>query len=273
MKKSVLTVGVSLLVIAFAGCSKDSSSKKADPNEYIKYITKISGHELSDTNYQSIVHFTYDERNRMVNMISSQLKDGVEDDFETNSFSYEQSGKLDKVSSGNTETLVSTILPNKDEAYKIGKVLAYDSYLNPSKLMFFYDEFLGKGNTVVKQGTVDIKYDDKPFFAFHTFRAAGIIQALDGIKLNFASPTQAPQLKLAKEIMPNTNPIEITYKNEEGVVLSHINITINYDTENYPVSSEVRNTKKTRSFNFQSNTYSDWREEVVQLKINYLYRD
>lgn len=271
MKRIVLGV-FALSVLSFVGCSSDdNNSSIPKPNEHVKYLATITGYDVEDISEKLVTTFSYSDKNKLVSLKSYEV--GYETDSDAVSFTYGQDGRLENVSDGAEVTLISSILPYKDEAYKIGKVLTYDSNANPSILQVYYEEYNEKTHkNETKQGTITIKYDNKPFFAFHTLRAAGIIQALDGVKLNFNAPTEAPQLKLAKELLPNTNPINVVFTLEDGTEVTSSTITYTYDNEGYPTEFTVVQVDTIEEINWNTGDHEGWEIETSTLKGSILYK-
>lgn len=271
MKRIILGV-LTLSVLSFVGCSSDdNNSSIPKPNEHVKYLATITGYNVNDPSDKTITAFNYSDKNKLVSLNMYEV--GYENEADTFDFIYGKDGRLEQATDGYKPLLVSTGLGFKDEAYKIGKVVAYDSNANPAKLQVYYDEYNEKTHkNETKQGTVTIKYDNKPFFAFHTLRAAGVIQALDGVKLNFNAPTEAPQLKLAKELLPNTNPINVVFYLEDGTELTNSTITYTYDNEGYPTEFTVVHIDTIEEIDWNTGAHLGWEIETSTLKGSILYK-
>lgn len=283
MKKIIYSA---LVALAFVGvsCSSDDNSSNDDndggvkPNVNIKYLTQVSGYDITEPNDKETAIFGYNVENKLIKVNVLKPFEEERKDVQYDVI-YGKDGRLEKVSEGAQQTFITTVLGRKDDAYTIGKVLEYDKRNNPIKLMVYYDDIRWVKNgkyyeeiKEIKQGIVTIQYDDKPFFMFHTLRSAGIIDALDGVNLNFSAPTQAPQLMLAKELLPTNNATLFIFKNEEGVEIVKTDIKYVLDKENYPISASIVNIKKHREFNWDKFAFNDWQEEKAEVQLSFLFK-
>ena len=94
------------------------------------------------------------------------------------------------------------------------------------------------GEEEVVYYTAEISYDDKPNPFYKTAEAAGLIDVMDQIRLNFAAAPQAEEIVRAKALFPNNNPSQVLYKNEEGEIEYTINMSYTYDGD-YPTTATV----------------------------------
>ncbi len=132
---------------------------------------------------------------------------------------------------------VEELFESPYNAFEIGQVLEYDNNGNPKTLMFLKNEYdYDTDEYWTKEYTAEIKYDDAPNPFYSTLAAAGVIDALDKVKLNF-SITQPLDLVKAKLLFPLNNPSQIIYKNEEGETLVTLSANYDYDEDNYPKSA------------------------------------
>ena len=92
--------------------------------------------------------------------------------------------------------------------------------------------YIDSDSYVTKIYTADVSYDDTHNPYFYTLEAAGIIEVLDGVRLNFGIQPQVPEILKARMFFPVNNPSQIIYKNEEGDVVYTINANYVYDNDN-----------------------------------------
>lgn len=225
-----LLVLSSIAVINFS-CEKSTSEEFEDVNGNVetKLITSIDVTSVEDTDESSNILFSYNGDLRLTSIF---------DGTETTNFTYED-GNLSNVTGNGDNGNVEELYESPYDAFETGQVEEYDENGNPSVLQFIeYDYDYMTGEEEVVYYTAEISYDNKPNPFYKTAEAAGIIDVLDQIKLNFAAAPQAEEIVRAKALFPNNNPSQIVYKNAEGEIEHTINLSYTYDGD-YPTAATV----------------------------------
>ena len=88
-------------------------------------------------------------------------------------------------------------------------------------------------------GTAIITYDNAPNPYFYTLDAAGLIDAMNLIDVSFSLNALPEELVKFRNLFPNNNPSRIVGINEEGDTTAVVDISYNYDEDNYPTSSNT----------------------------------
>lgn len=265
-----------LLALGLIGvsCSSDDSSSNngngTGPNQHIKYVTNVDTFYLEDgvMEQDSKAVMQYSTANRLESIKTMEFGyEGESGNTGDVKFVYGTNSKLEKVGEASELLLVSNLLLYKNDAYKIGKVLKYDSRKNPIEMLVYNEE--------KEQDILKVTYDDKPFFAFHTLRAAGIIEAIDGVSLNFAAPSTPPQLKLAKEIIPTNNPITFQIIDHTGRIVNDVKITYQYDDKNYPKVAMMYAVNQYQFYKGMKDNqpYYEWGTKIEESKVNLTYKE
>ncbi|WP_299677594.1 hypothetical protein [uncultured Tenacibaculum sp.] len=232
MKKINYFLSILTLSILATSCSNSVSDDFDDMNQDVaeKRLNKIS----SNLNGEDIsVGFSYDSNKKLTGIT------GVSRD-ETNSIQYTNTGDLLNVSAqGLNETLnLEELFQSPFNAYELGQVVSYDDNRNPSQISFedqVYNYNTGQYETIGL--TAEILYDDAPNMYFYTLKAAGIIDVLDKVQLDFSMNAQASEIIKASQLLPMNNPVKFIYKNQNGGVEATIDISYTYDQDNYPINA------------------------------------
>tara|TARA_R110001606_G_C15276041_1_gene640027 strand:- start:141 stop:902 length:762 start_codon:yes stop_codon:yes gene_type:complete len=220
----------SIAVINFS-CEKSTSEEFEDVNGNVetKLITSIDVTSVEDPDESNNILFSYNGDLRL-----TSIYDGTE----TTNFTYED-GNLSNVTGNGDNGNVEELYESPYDAFETGQVEEYDENGNPSVLQFIeYDYDYMTGEEEVVYYTAEISYDNKPNPFYKTAEAAGMIDVLDQIKLNFAAAPQAEEILRAKALFPNNNPSQIVYKNAEGEIEYTINLSYTYDGD-YPTAATV----------------------------------
>ncbi|WP_282178740.1 hypothetical protein [Maribacter stanieri] len=220
----------SIAVINFS-CEKSTSEEFEDVNGNVetKLITSIDVMSVEDPDESNNILFSYNGDLRL-----TSIYDGTE----TTNFTYED-GNLSNVTGNGDNGNVEELYESPYDAFETGQVEEYDENGNPSVLQFIeYDYDYMTGEEEVVYYTAEISYDNKPNPFYKTAEAAGMIDVLDQIKLNFAAAPQAEEILRAKALFPNNNPSQIVYKNAEGEIEYTINLSYTYDGD-YPTAATV----------------------------------
>ncbi|WP_111709748.1 hypothetical protein [Lutibacter citreus] len=248
MKKFIYSISLlSALILTFS-CSDDSVSEdfdKANGNVQKKLISSVA-----------IISAQDPQENRVISMLYSS--DGslntINNGVETRIFIYGNNDELTNITGGGDNLNILDLYESPYDAFETGDVIVYDDNGNPKKINFFEEEYnITSGTYTTKIYTADISYDDTHNPFFYTLEAAGIIDVLDGVRLNFGINPQVPEIAQARMLFPVNNPSQIIYKNEEGEIVFTINSNYVYDNENYPTSATVTKVSIEHS---QQHTYS-----------------
>lgn len=180
-----------------------------------------------------------DDSSSIIFSYNSELQlNSIFDGTETTNFIYED-GNLANVSGNVDNGNVEELYESPYDAFETGQVEEYDENGNPSVIKFIeYDYDYMTGEEEVVYYTAEISYDDKPNPFYKTAEAAGLIDVMDQIRLNFAAAPQAEEIVRAKALFPNNNPSQVLYKNEEGEIEYTINMSYTYDGD-YPTTATV----------------------------------
>ncbi|WP_075341688.1 hypothetical protein [Tenacibaculum agarivorans] len=232
MKKHTIITSILSLSFLWIGCSETATEdfeqvNKDAAKKRLKTISSNQGGEnLSST-------FFYDSKGRLEKIETGNVN-------EKSTFQYANTGDLLNVSGeGVNETLnVETLYQSPYKAFELGEVLDYDARKNPSKILFKEEVYDYNTQTYkVISLTAEIEYDENPNFYFYTLEAAGIIDILDGVQLDFSMAAQSAELIKARQLLPLNNPVKFVYKDGESNVLSTIEVSYNYDEDNYPTKA------------------------------------
>ena len=222
MKKQItlLVLAISCLSIS---CSSDSDGfEDANKDAAKKYVKRIITHGEGETNMSEI---SYDSKGRVTSATS---------DNQTKYFSYndDSNGGLNKVSGEGDNLMTSEIINEIHDAYEIGDVLEYDQKGNPIVLELYDEDYDGNQTTHI----ATITYDDKPFTFYYTLDAAGIIDILYDVRLQFYAPVE---IIMAKKLLPVNNPVKAIIKDDSNQEINSITVDYNYDEDDYPVTTSV----------------------------------
>lgn len=220
----------SVAILNFS-CDDSTSDEFEEVNGKVetKLISSIDVASAENSDDSSSIIFSY----------NSELQlNSIFDGTETTNFIYED-GNLANVSGNVDNGNVEELYESPYDAFETGQVEQYDENGNPSVIKFIeYDYDYMTGEEEVVYYTAEISYDDKPNPFYKTAEAAGLIDVMDQIRLNFAAAPQAEEIVRAKALFPNNNPSQVLYKNEEGEIEYTINMSYTYDGD-YPTTATV----------------------------------
>ena len=220
----------SVAILNFS-CDDSTSDEFEEVNGKVetKLISSIDVASVENSDDSSSIIFSY----------NSELQlNSIFDGTETTNFIYED-GNLANVSGNVDNGNVEELYESPYDAFETGQVEEYDDNGNPSVIKFIeYDYDYMTGEEEVVYYTAEISYDDKPNPFYKTAEAAGLIDVMDQIRLNFAAAPQAEEIVRAKALFPNNNPSQVLYKNEEGEIEYTINMSYTYDGD-YPTTATV----------------------------------
>ncbi len=229
MKNKFLSAFALATVFAFTSCSDDSDSSN-DPinNSDKKYITHVNVIPADTEMDEGHLTVSYDANGRVTS---------ASDGEETSIFAY-QDGDLANVSGSSDVLTITDLFVDPYDGYEFGEVLDYDNNGNPVELRLFEKDYDGM---IIAEYTATITYDQKPNPFYATLEAAGIIEVLDNIDLNFSATPQAEELIKAKLLLPVNNPKKVVVKDEAGHVTKQVVADYVY-SENYPVTGTFTET-------------------------------
>lgn len=217
MKKLICLFSV---LFVFNSCSDsiEDGFEEANPDVSEKYLKKVEivsdedGLEGSNT-------FNYNSVNKL-----SSITNGKESQF----FNYSENDALISIT-GSENFYMDELDGTPVKAYEWGNVLKYDDKRNPTKI-----ELLEDNNDVY---IANISYDDKPNPYFYTIKAAGLIDILDDIYLDFGYVPQ--ELQKARELIPYNYFSSIIIKNVQGQTIAEVQFDNTYDDDDYLTISNV----------------------------------
>ncbi len=224
MKNLIYLLLFPLLLIS---CSKslDDGFEDANPDIKEKLLSRVEvisdDQDLNGTNT-----FHYDSNNRLTSITNGE---------ETQFFNYYESGEIKSIT-GTSEVLdFSEPFESSYGAYEYGDVLEYDDKGNPSVVELQKKNFrIGRVNKVV---IAHISYDSNPSPYYYTIKAAGLIDLMDKVNLDFgATPVE---LIKAKKLIPFNNFSLIIIKNLDGTTDSEVHFNNTYDDDKYLILSNV----------------------------------
>lgn len=233
-----LKLQITLLTVlaVFMSCSEDSATdefNQANQNATVKLITNLSVVSAQDASENQSVTINYNGNNQVAN-----ITDGVE----TSILVYDNDNLTNVTGEGETLN-VEELYESPYDAFETGEVLQYDSNMNPVSIRFLEEEFDFVANTMsVVEYFAEIEYDATPNPFFYTLEAAGIIDVLDNVDLNFSMDVQAPEIVQARLLLPTNNIKKITYKDEDLTPIYQIVANYVYDAQNYPSTGTVTST-------------------------------
>lgn len=229
-----------LLIMLLASCSdetltdefNDANGNDNENNSGV-LITKVEVVSIQDPLENQIVFINYDGDDRV-----SSVSNGGE-----SSVLVYNNGELTNVTNQGETLNVEELYNSPYDAFETGQVLEYDNNGNPIKVMFFEEEYDENTNTYSQvEYTAEFYYDDEPNPYFYTLDAAGVIDVLDDVQLNFSINPQSPDLVQARMLFPLNNINRIVYKDEFSAVLFEILADYVYNDDNHPSTATVTGT-------------------------------
>ncbi|WP_212745825.1 hypothetical protein [Winogradskyella algicola] len=224
-----------LFLIALFGCSESASDEfdDANPDAVARYIETISVVSAQDASENTTVTVNYDANGRV-----SSVTDGVD----TSLFVY-SNGELSNITGQGDNLNVEELYESPYDAFETGIVNQYDSNGNPVNITFYEYEYDWQTDTEDQvEYTAQITYDSNPNPYFYTLDAAGIIDAMDQVDLNFSMNVSNPEIIQARALLPLNNVSSITYRDEDGNVVYEIEADYVYNSDDYPTSATVTGT-------------------------------
>ncbi|UNY99548.1 hypothetical protein MQE36_04185 [Zhouia spongiae] len=232
-KMNALMPGLFVSVFLIS-CSDSTSDEFDEANGGVeeKLITQLDLASVQDETENSSVYLTYDADLRL-----SKASNGME----SSTFVYEDD-ELSDVTGGNSGSVfnIEELYQSPYGAFETGKVLEYDDNKNPSLIEFYEEEYDYENDTYTDLVyTAEVSYDEAPSPYFFTLKAAGVIDVLDKVQLNFSASPESAEILKAKALFPVNNISKILYKDEKGNPVYEIKADYVYDDDNYPVSATI----------------------------------
>jgi len=242
--KNKLIVGLSALaIIVMSSCTSndsDNSSQNNSNKKYIKSVTTIPAEDPSDAATLSV---NYDAAGKVIS-----ATDGTETTF----FAYED-GHLKNIGGSSDVLTMTEVTGTPQDGFEIGRVLQYDSNGNPVKVQIYERDW---DDTILATYEGEIIYDNKPNPYYSTLEAAGIIEVLNNVNINFSLNPQSEQLVKAKMLLPANNPKKMVIKDLDGMVKSTIVTDYVYDNSNYPLTATTTTTDEDGGVYIYSTSYT-----------------
>lgn len=212
-----------LFILGFLIISCDSNEdgfSDANGDAAKKYVTKI----ITQDDYETTIS--------EVNYTNEGKVTSVSSDNNTRYFLYNDNGDLKDVSGEGDNIATSEVIGEIQDAYEIGNVLQYDEKGNPTVLELYDEDY--NGNQIIN--IAHLTYDDNPFTFYYTLDAAGIIDVLYDVRIQFYAPKE---IIMAKKLLPVNNPIKAVITDESNQEVQTISVNYVYDEDNYPKTASV----------------------------------
>ncbi len=227
-----------LALTLFTSCDDSSSDEFNDANGDVaqKLIESITVVSAQDATENETVTINYDANDRV-----SSVTDGIE----TSILVYDNNELTNVTGSGETLN-VEELYEAPYDAFETGEVVEYDNNGNPVKIRFFEEEYDYMTDTYdIVEYYAEVFYDNAPNPFFYTLDAAGIIDVLDDVELNFSMDIQSPEIVQARMLLPVNNISKIVYKDTDQIPLYEMDADYVYDEDNYPSTATITGTDLT----------------------------
>ena len=221
MKKLSL---IFISLIFLFGCTKSLEDEFNGANGFVdqKYI-KVFQIINSDRSIENkTLAINYDGENKI-----SSITDGKSNVF----LNYRESNDLNTVTNDNESFDIDDLYQSPYDAFETGNVIKYDDNGNPVEIEVYED---GYGSEILKG---EIFYDANPNPFFYTLKAAGIIDVIDRIELNFGYTN--PAIIKARQLLPYNNIRAMIFKDFSGITKYEVHFEYNYDESGYPANATV----------------------------------
>ncbi len=229
--KYVLPIAITALF--FVSCDDDSTSDEFnDANGGVakKLIDRV---EYDIEGEDQIITVNYNADNKVT---------GVTDGTDVATLAYSNDELATVTAEADNPFSIDELYQNPYDAFEEGQVEEYDEAGNPiivSVIEEDYEFINGEFVETTEKLTATISYDAAPNPFFYTFEAAGLIEVMDRVQLNFSMAPQSSELVKAKALFPINNVSGIIYKNEDNEEIGSLKIDYVYDAENYPTSATI----------------------------------
>lgn len=233
MKLKFLSI-CAVAAILFSSCSSDDSTSnqfmEQNPNAIARLITSIEIVSSQDATENRTITVSYDDANRVTN---------VNDGTQTALLAYENDNLANVASEGDTFA-IEELYEAPYDAFETGEVINYNADGNPVDIRAFETEYDWNTMTdVTTEYRAVVEYDAQPNPYFYTIQAAGGIDIMDNVQLNFSANPDAPQIVQARMLFPSKNIKKISYRDLDGNLLADVVVDFVYNEESYPTSGTV----------------------------------
>ncbi|MBW1298209.1 hypothetical protein [Aquimarina litoralis] len=235
MRKPLCLLG--LISILMTSCESDSVSDQFDDangNTAKKLIERVEFNPAQIEEEDQVFTVNYDANDKVTSATSGVGSVVlVHDDNE-----------LSTITGDGDPFSLSELYQDPYEAFETGEVLEYDTSGNPISVSvledyYEYNQTTGQYEEITEEYIATITYDATPNPYFYTFEAAGLIEVLDKVQLNFSMMPQSPEIVQARALFPLNNIKSITYKDEDGEIVGELKVDYVYDADNYPTSATM----------------------------------
>ncbi len=258
MKNTFLRLAF-LALVFLSSCSDSTSDEfnNINPEAVARYIETIAMVSAQDAQENTTITVNYDGNNRVTN---------VTDGTETGLLVYENDD-LSNVSGQGESFDIEELYQSPYDAFEVGEVLEYDNSGNPVRIKFLEYAYDWETNTeVTLDYTAIVTYDSRPNPYFYTLQAAGVIEVLDGVDLNFGMAPNAAEIVQARMLFPLNNITRIQYNDENGDPVYDVSIDYVYNSDNYPTTATVTGTSYDEDFEGNPTTTEEF------YSLTYTYR-
>jgi len=222
-----------ILLFSFS-CSEDSL-----PDEFNDANGKIEKKLIESISIVS-AQDSRENKNILVSYTTKGLLNTITTGTEASIFIYDKNNNLSNITGGSDNLNIEELYESPYDAFKEGEVIEFDKNGNPKMINFYEEDYDENSNSyLAKIYTAEVSYDDTHNPFFYTLEAGGIIEVLDGVKLNFSMTPQNSKIVKARSLFPVNNPSQIIYKNQEGEIIYTRNANYDYDNDNYPTSATI----------------------------------
>ena len=223
MKTTFLPVLI-LVLVSLSACEKSSEAEdeflSANEEAVEKYIKNFQIIDKYGDNYYYTINYS-----------SGNTVSSITDEDANTFFNYDDSNNLNSVTSDGEMFDINELYQSPYDAFESGYVLEYDTDGNPTNIEVYEDGY----DSDVLTGT--IIYDPNPNPFFYTLKAAGIIDVLDKVDLNFGYTN--PSIVQARQLLPYNNITTMIFKDEFGITTYEVQFDYTYDEDHYPISARV----------------------------------
>jgi len=214
--------------IILFGCSKtEDGFNDANPDAVEKLIKKL------------VVIYDNESFSYTVNYDPDKKVTSISDGSSSAFLSYSTNNSLNSVTHKNETFNMSELYQAPYDAFDVGSVLEYDDKGNPI-LIEVYEN--GYGSEILLG---EIIYDKNPNPFFYTLKAAGLIDVLDRVELNFGFSN--PVISKARQLLPFNSIKSMIFRDYDGITRSEVHIDYDYDIDGYPKNAIVSYLSSTES--------------------------
>ena len=224
MKNKNLLLGALIFGLLLIGCNKSSEDEfnNANGDVAVKYIRSVDIINSDDPSENRTYTLHYDGENRV-----SSYTDGNSSGF----LNYSQNGELNSMTDEYETLEISELYQAPYDAFENGEVIEYDSKGNPIVIEVWEDGF---GSNLLNG---EIIYDPNPNPFFYTLKAAGVIDVIDQVDLNFGY--NHPAIIKARQLLPYNSIRAMIFKNMSGITEYEVQINYEYDNDGYPIKADI----------------------------------